>query len=112
MRNVCENPKLQYVGTSATLAGSGSLADQQVQIAEVASRLFGADVKPERVIGEKLCRVTAERDEGDPAFRSALATRVEDAAFIPPADFEAFLGDLLSSWIESTFGLASEPLNG
>jgi len=54
----------------------------------------------------------AERDESDPTFRSALAARVEDAAFIPLTDFEAFIGDPLSSWIDSTFGLASEPQSG
>ena len=56
VRDVAENPQLQCVGTSATLAGGGTLAEQQAQIAAVASRIFGGPVKPRRVIGETLRR--------------------------------------------------------
>jgi ATP-dependent helicase YprA (DUF1998 family) len=51
VHNICANPRLQCVGTSATMAGGGTFAEQQKQIAEVASKLFGTEVRPERVIG-------------------------------------------------------------
>lgn len=112
LRDLCENPHLQCVGTSATLAGSGSQAEQKQQIAGVASRFFGVDVKPERVIGETLRRATRERDENDPKFRQELRTRLADPSTVPPSTYEAFVDDPLSSWIESTFGLAVEPESG
>ena len=75
---------------SATLAGSGSFADQQRQIAEVASRLFGTTVKPERIIGETLRRVTTEIDFTTTAAREQLRGAVESAVDNPPAHFDAF----------------------
>lgn len=112
VRDVCANARLQCVGTSATLAGGGAFADQQRQIADTASRLFGAQVKPERVIGETLRRVTVEYDLSQEANRSALKPRVELQAGEPPQDFEAFRSDRLASWIESTFGLTTELATG
>ncbi len=109
VREVRARPRLQCVGTSATLAGSGSVADQQSQIAEVASRLFGAPVKAERIIGETLRRVTAEVDLDDPnrlaELRAAVAGRQEK----PQLTFDDFKADPLAAWIETTFGLATEP---
>ncbi|MCC6457080.1 MAG: DEAD/DEAH box helicase [Caldilineaceae bacterium] len=112
LRDLCENSQLQCVGTSATLAGAGSLAEQKQQIAGVASRFFGVSVKPERVIGETLRRATRERDENDPHFRHELCTRLTGPAIEPPSDYDAFINDPLSSWIESTFGLAAELESG
>jgi ATP-dependent helicase YprA (DUF1998 family) len=66
LRDVCASPDLQVVGTSATMASGGSVADQQQVVAEVATRLFGSEVTPQRVIGETLQRATAA---GPPPFR-------------------------------------------
>ena len=88
------------------------LAEQQAQIAEVASRIFGAPVKPQRVIGETLRRATEERSSDDRVYVAELARRVADPAVRPPGDYPAFLADPLSIWIESTFGLAREPGSG
>jgi ATP-dependent helicase YprA (DUF1998 family)/very-short-patch-repair endonuclease len=109
VREVCARPHLQCVGTSATLAGSGSFSDQQRQIAKVASRLFGVPVKPERIIGETLRRVTDEVDLSVPArlaeLRETVAARLEK----PQLNYDSFKADPLASWIETTFGLATEP---
>ena len=51
---------LQVVGTSATLAGPGTMAEQRTEIARVASTLFGTTVEPGNVIGETLIRVADE----------------------------------------------------
>ena len=106
VRELCANPRLQCVGTSATMAGGGAFSEQQRQIAGVASRLFGVTVKPERVIGETLRRVTAERDLSLPAEQAALRQRVQNDS--APTTFAAFCADPLASWIESTFGLTTE----
>ena len=39
-------PSLQCVGTSATLAGAGTLDEQRAEVARVATLLFGATVEP------------------------------------------------------------------
>src|SRR5258707_7103948 len=49
---------LQCVGTSATLAGDGSFAQQRHDVAGMASRVFGVPVKAGHIINETLVRVT------------------------------------------------------
>src|SRR5215469_9384455 len=48
--------KLLCIGTSATMAGQGTLDEQRQQVAQVATQLFGASVGPEQIIGETLVR--------------------------------------------------------
>lgn len=108
-RDALNASNLQCIGTSATLAGVGTFAEQQVQVASVASQLFGVPVRPEHVIGETLRRATPARDERDPAFVAALTERVADPSREPPTDYQEFVNDPLSSWIESTFGVQAEP---
>jgi len=98
---------LQYVGTSATLAGDGSFDQQRHGVAEMASRVFGVSVKPEHVISETLVRTTPTVDEASPEFRRQLTERVISPERQPPQDYESFLRDPLSIWLESTFGLTS-----
>jgi DEAD/DEAH box helicase len=105
VRDACEAPDLQCVGTSATMAGGGSLADQRAEVAQIATRLFGSEVTPERVIGEALRRTTRElAADGDPGV---LAASVQ--AGRTPQTYEELYGDPLASWVETTFGLDREP---
>ncbi|HHH31786.1 MAG TPA: DEAD/DEAH box helicase [Polyangiaceae bacterium] len=112
LREACDATDLLHVGTSATLAAGGSWVDQQGEVAAVASRLFGAEVKPERVIGETLRRATPAHDLADPAFIERLTARLRSGVAPAPGDTAAFLADPLSSWIESTLGLREEPGSG
>jgi hypothetical protein len=105
VRNACRSPQLQIVGTSATMASGGSAAERAVVVADVASRLFGSDVRPDRVIGETLVRATTE----------ASASTEELSASIrrdPPSTADDFLKDALAAWVESTFGVAAAPETG
>jgi len=43
---------IQFIGTSATMASGGSFEEQQQQVVQVSSDIFGARVSPEHVIGE------------------------------------------------------------
>lgn len=104
--------QIQMVGTSATLAGAGTFAEQQAEVAKVASQIFGVQVAPEHVIGETLRRITPEHRSDDPAFLAALRDRLRAPAAAPPASFAAFTADPLASWIESTFGVRAEPGSG
>ncbi len=112
VRDALRADQLQCVGTSATLAGSGSHEEQRAQVAAVASDMFGDVVRPENVIGETLRRATSVCDLDDPAFRDRLARRVADAGAISPAGYAEFIADPLSYWIESTFGLRAEADSG
>lgn len=104
--------KLQCVGTSATLAGEGTFEQQQTEVARVASQLFGATVRPEYVIGETLRRSTPDRSFDDPNFINGLRERISDPSKKPPTDYESFIYDPLSIWIESIFGVTTENTSG
>jgi hypothetical protein len=111
VRELLAADDLRCVGTSATIAGAGTYQEQRAEISDIATRLFGADVRPTNVIGETLRRATPEESFEDPEFVGELTARIEDGR-IPPIDYAAFTRDPLSIWIESTFGVASEPGTG
>jgi ATP-dependent helicase YprA (DUF1998 family) len=109
VKDLCEAPDLQVVGTSATMASGGSRAEQRAVVATVASRLFGSPVAPERVIGETLVRATSGPPPPEPALLDAVGRAVRDRA---PRSFEDLVGDPLAWWIETAFGLAEDPDTG
>jgi hypothetical protein len=74
-REATQASRVQFVGTSATLAGEGSFDDRRREVARVASLLFGDTVHPEHVIGETLKRLTPPRSETDQELVVALANR-------------------------------------
>lgn len=108
VRNACESPQLQVVGTSATMSSIGSTDDRRRTVANVASRLFGSTVTAERVIGETLVRATDEETDQD------LAQAVRDAlrAYDPQRSYVELQHDPLAAWVESVFGLTTEPISG
>jgi ATP-dependent helicase YprA (DUF1998 family)/very-short-patch-repair endonuclease len=104
--------KLQVVGTSATLAGPGTYDQQQAEVAEVATVLFGAEVTPADVIGETLQRATPELKIQDSAYLASLRNRLQNPGAKSPVTYEAFTADPLSSWIEGTFGIYRDGTSG
>jgi hypothetical protein len=109
VRERLESPDMQMIGTSATVAGEGTAEEQRRQVADVATQLFGATVRPEHIIGKWLRRATPERSLTDPAFLAALKARVSGPPAELPRDYTAFVNDPLSSWLESTFGVRTDP---
>ena len=105
LRESFGTPNLQCVGTSATLAGRGATAEQQREVARVASQLFGANVRPEDIIGEALRRSTLKLDFANPVERERLRKRVESGPAHPHSSYASYLDDPLSSWIEGELGL-------
>ena len=106
LRRECAGDRLQVIGTSATMSSEGTPAQRREVVARVASRLFGAKVTPERVIGETLVRAT-EASAVDP---SALTSTVETSTL--PQDYAALAQHPLAHWVETTFGLETEPTSG
>lgn len=112
VREACNARRLMCIGTSATLAGAGTLDEQRREVAEVATRLFGAEVRPDRVIGETLQRTTEAPERAaappdlSPAFIDSLAEATRNPVSYGADDFERFRSEPLARWIESTIGLA------
>lgn len=103
LRERLQANELVCIGTSATMSSTGSLADRNTTVAEVASKLFGASISEQDIIGETLERVT------DPlkdiaAVRAELAGAVARTQFAW-ADFDAFRVDPLSIWVELNLGI-------
>ncbi len=48
VRDACRAPDLRCVGTSATLAGAGTYAEQRAEVARVATRLSARPSRPRR----------------------------------------------------------------
>jgi hypothetical protein len=107
LREASGSSSLLCVGTSATLSSQGTFAERQAKVGEVASLLFGAEVRPPEVINETLERATADDDLDDPAFVDRLRRRIERRE-APPSGYADFVADPLSVWIEGTFGLRAE----
>lgn len=103
LRERCANPHLQCIGTSATMATGGSRLERRKAVAEFASKLFGVTVEPENVIEESLRRAIPR-----PAQIDAATCREALVKPLPPPNWEQFVKNPLSAWIEDTFGLQEE----
>ncbi|WP_040633697.1 DEAD/DEAH box helicase [Mobilicoccus pelagius] len=102
LRQACGGTNLQVIGTSATMASGGSIPDRQRAVADVASRLFGAYVLPEHVIGETLTRTTDDREPDVSAIALAARAWRDGSA---DTGYTEMAADPLVSWVETTFGL-------
>ncbi|MCF8608899.1 DEAD/DEAH box helicase [Gordonia sp. HY285] len=106
VRDACQSPDLQCIGTSATMATGGTVENQRAVVAEVASRIFGTEVTPERVIGETLSRATSGAETDCAALTAEV--RVGGAH----GDYTQLTTSPLATWIESAFGLDTEETTG
>ena len=94
----------QCIGTSATLAGPGTFAEQQQEVANIASKLFGSEIQAKNVIVETLTAET-ERNQLDlPEFQHALAKCVSADAPLPNT-YAEFIRNPLVVWIENNLGI-------
>jgi ATP-dependent helicase YprA (DUF1998 family)/very-short-patch-repair endonuclease len=100
LRGAVQASELQCVGTSATLAGPGTKADQRRQVAELATRMFGTHIPPQNIVGETLRRATA--GDADP---KALTARLRQDC---PTSWEELRTDPLAIWAEREFGLKED----
>lgn len=98
------NPDMLCVGTSATMATEGMARDRREAVARVATRLFGAVVRPENVVTETLHRVTDEAAATDEASLAAAL----DAGVPTTADHHLLRRHPVAAWAETTLGLQRE----
>ncbi|MGW2339074.1 DEAD/DEAH box helicase [Streptomyces sp. NPDC001661] len=99
VREACQSPAMQCVGTSATMASGGTPAARRREVARVASTLFDTTIAPERVVGETLVRATGDVEP----TASELASCVREMK--PPQERDRLAADPLARWVETTFGL-------
>ncbi|MCB5252417.1 MAG: DEAD/DEAH box helicase, partial [Candidatus Cloacimonetes bacterium] len=104
--------KVICVGTSATLSSTGDRMEQNREISRVASLLFGSKVDPENVIGESLQRLTQEFDFDSPAVISKLSDSIDSTLKANDANIDDIKQDAFFSWIETTFGVETDPVSG
>jgi ATP-dependent helicase YprA (DUF1998 family) len=110
-RQAFSGDRMICAGTSATMASDGTRAQRRAAIATVATAIFGQPVGPDRVIDETLTRITPALDFSQESVRRALAKSVVDVAGSDGAvapSFDVLAANPLASWIETTFGLATE----
>lgn len=115
VRDACgAGEALQCVGTSATMASAGTVAHQQDEVADVASRIFGMNVPPSNVITETLVRATTSRDPNPMRLAAAVTARGDAESNDPAlhAGYQQLSADPLASWIEDTFGVVPEVGSG
>ncbi|MDQ3152652.1 MAG: DEAD/DEAH box helicase, partial [Actinomycetota bacterium] len=115
VRESCQaHDTLRCIGTSATMAGGDTQAEQRVEVARVASQIFGTSVAAEHVITETLVRATTTRGPDPTSLRQAVRARGDAESDDPvlKAGFDALRADPLASWVEDTFGITEEPATG
>ncbi|MDP7724188.1 DEAD/DEAH box helicase [Mycobacterium sp. TY814] len=100
LRGAVTSKAVQCIGTSATLAGPGTKAEQRQQVAELATRIFGVKIPAQNIVGETLRRATI--GEVDPI---ALKERLTNKT---PAEWENLKKDQLAVWTEQHFGLHTD----
>lgn len=97
LRGAVAADTMQCIGTSATLAGPGTKAEQRQQVAELSTRIFGVRIPAANIVGETLRRATSG-DADPPALRDRLSQPT-------PSAWEELRADPLAVWTEQHFGL-------
>lgn len=96
------NYELLCIGTSATMSTEGTRAQRRQVVADVASKLFGVEIKPDNVIDETLERSIERSEPTITELRESI-----EKGLLPETEqtLENFQNHPLSYWIEMTFGL-------
>lgn len=95
---------LLCVGTSATMASEGDAVDRSRTVASVATRLFGAPVKPANIVTETLEPVT---DSSTPVDSASLASAIREG--VPAsASYDDLVQHPVATWVERRLGLQDQ----
>lgn len=100
LRGAVASNKVQCIGTSATLAGPGTKAEQRQQVAALATRIFGVEIPATNIVGETLrCATTGDADA------AALTARLSEQT---STEWQELKSDPLAVWTEQHFGLHTD----
>jgi len=101
----CCRSKLTLIGTSATMASSGTFEKQRETVAEVTSKIFGEEITSRQIVGETLAR--SLQKSSTLQSREALAASINQA--IDNSKGESELGNhLVALWLENEVALQTE----
>ncbi len=97
----CVRPAV-FIGTSATIASGSTVAEQKVQIAGVATTLFGRRFEPDQIVTESLSRSLADGTALPDAssLRSAILSGID-----PTQGLEVLKQNPIAKWLENRFAL-------
>jgi DEAD/DEAH box helicase/Domain of unknown function (DUF1998)/Helicase conserved C-terminal domain len=107
IRERMQAEQLVCIGTSATMSSSGTQADRNQTVADVAGLLFGTRLTALDVIGETLERVTNPSRDVQ-AVKPHLKPALAKVAHVWP-HFDAFRDDPLAIWVELNLGIELPP---
>ncbi|MEI2581757.1 DEAD/DEAH box helicase [Scytonema sp. PRP1] len=94
--------KILCIGTSATMSSEGSREQRRQVVADVASKLFGVEIKPSNVIDETLQRSIQRAEPSIEELRESIQAGLPTES---EQTLKNFQKHLLSYWIEMNFGL-------
>jgi hypothetical protein len=103
VRQYLSADNLLCIGTSATMSSSGTSAENQEAVAEVAGRLFGQKVPSANVIGETLDRITNQAQSLE-QIKPLLQSRIKNGTNYWETEND-FKEDPLAVWVELTLGV-------
>ena len=96
--------KLQCIGTSATMASEGSASEKNKVVADVASRLFAAEIPESNVVVETLERVTDPAESAN-SVKSRLGPAIDDG-IQPGISDQDLRRHPLAIWVETRLGVS------
>jgi Lhr-like helicase len=103
LRERLQTKNMVCIGTSATMSSTGTQADRNKTVAEVASKLFGTTITEHDVIGETLDRVTNPAKDVQ-AVKPYLKAALSQSRF-SWGSYADFQDDPLSIWVELNLGI-------
>lgn len=104
LRITTESHNMICVGTSATMSSATDATERRKAVAEVASKLFGAEFSPKNIIEETLLRIT-DTNIQDKDLPDILTTYLRNSpTFDWQNDDPALLSNPLAVWVERTMG--------
>ncbi|WP_295927882.1 DEAD/DEAH box helicase [uncultured Akkermansia sp.] len=104
LRITTESHNMICVGTSATMSSATDATERRKAVAEVASKLFGAEFSPKNIIEETLLRIT-DTNIQDKDLPEMLTTYLRNSpTFDWQNDDPALLSNPLAVWVERTLG--------
>ena len=101
IRARCIKP-IVCIGTSATMVSVGSLAEQRIEVAKVATKLFGKTFTPDQIINETLARSLGY--DGYLPATSLLAKAIETGVD-QNADADVLKAHPVAIWLENKIAL-------
>ena len=97
----CKN-KINFIGTSATMVSGKSISEQKVQVAKVATKIFGVAFNSAQVINEFLRKSLLEKNVavGSDELKTAVINQ------LPTKSAEDLLHHPLANWLETEIALS------